>query len=516
MKKSDGMIAASQSGGTTAKRDSLFARFVTLRQKSSIRTRIFAYFLLFVALLLILLWLFQVVLLDDFYKHLKTRMLTSSAEAIQRNIDNADLQALSDRLSEKNDVCVLLIDPDLNVLVSSEAAPVCIIHRFGKKDLRRFISQLDQDKGTMFHTFELTGMRNNKYEPQSFQGHVPSPSNERAMSMFSVTRITRADDSTVYLLLNAQITPVDATVTTLRDQLLYITLILIVISFLLSLILSRHITKPIVETNEAAKALSRAEYTPPKETLSYREIMELNQTLSMAAKELGKVEAMQRELIANISHDLRTPLTLIEGYAEVMRDLPGENTPENMQVIIDETKRLSTLVGAVLDYSTAKSGKAKLDIRSFDLTQSILDTLKRYQKLTEQDGYHVDFEFDRHITVKADEVKVGQVVYNLINNALTYTGADKRVLVRQSVKGDTATISIIDTGEGIAPDELEHIWSRYYRGEKSHKRAAIGTGLGLSIVKSILESHKLPYGVKSEISKGTEFYFSLPVVSQEA
>lgn len=491
---------------------SLWKRAKDRLSRTSIRTRVFAYFLLFVVVLLVMLWLFQIVLLDDFYRHLKTEMLSGSAETLTRNIDNPELQALSDRLSEQNDVCVLIVDEKIEPLVSSDATPVCIIHRFSRRDITRYIDKLTEESPTYFHTFELTGMKDNAYEPKNFQGRVPSPNGFKSASLFSITRVARADGQIVYLLLNAQITPVDATVQTLRDQLVYITLILIVLSFLISLVLSRRITRPIVETNEAAKALSLARFDPPKESVSYREILELNETLKSAAKELGRVEEMQRELIANISHDLRTPLTLIEGYAEVMRDLPGENTPENMQVIIDETKRLSTLVNAVLDYTTAKSGKVELTLTRFDLTQSVLDTLTRYQKLIEQDGFTVEFRYDCHVTVEADEVKVGQVIYNLINNALTYTGEDKRVVVEQKVDGSKVKLSVIDTGEGIAKEELEHIWSRYYRSQKPHKRAAIGTGLGLSIVESILEKHKLEYGVNSEIGQGTEFYFVMPVV----
>mgnify|MGYP002732377512 CR=1 FL=1 len=508
-KKPEATLAASR-------QPSLFARIKDWLRGRSIRSRIFVYFLLFTALLLVLLWLFQIVLLDDFYRHLKTNMLTSSAETLIANIDNEDLQTLSDRLSQQNDICILGVDEQIEAVISSESTPQCIIHHISNREIRRFIQALkDSGESSCFVEFPMMGFRDSKYDAKSFAGRVPPQDDGRTKSMLYVKAAQRADGATVYLLLNAQITPVNATVQTLRDQLLYITLILVVLSFLLSYLLSRRITRPIVDTNEAAKALSHAEFTPPKGKMSYREIRELNQTLSQAAADLGRVEALQRELIANISHDLRTPLTLIEGYAEVMRDLPGENTPENMQVIIDETSRLSTLVNAVLDYSVAKSGQSPVNAKEYDLTQSIQGILSRYQKLTEQDGYQVRFEHDGHAIVCADELKVSQVIYNLINNALTYTGEDKLVTVRQTIEGSKVRISILDTGEGIAPDELEHIWSRYYRGQKPHKRAAIGTGLGLSIVQGILDSHGLPYGVTSGLGKGAEFFFEAPLVRAE-
>ena len=477
----------------------------------SIRNRVFCYFLIFVALLLALLWLFQVVLLDDFYRHLKTEMLTVSADNLARNIDNDDLQSLSDRIAQENDVCVLVLREDMQVLVTSEATPGCILHKMSARDLRRYAARLQNGERQLMETFEMFGFRNVQYDARHFDGPVPKPDEGRAKSMLLVRAVTLADGASAYVFLNALVTPVSATVQTIRSQLLWITGILVALSFALSFLLAKRITRPIIRTNEAAKELSRGKFTPVDTPVSYREVAELNKTLAQAAADLGKVETMQRELIANISHDLRTPLTLIEGYAEVMRDLPGENTPDNMQVIIEETKRLSSLVNAVLDYSVVQSGGAAIAPQEYDLTESVLEILQRYQKLTEQDGYHVEYQFDRHARVLADPLRVGQVVYNLINNALTYTGEDKTVTVVQTIEGREVRLSVNDSGEGIAPEDLAHIWSRYYRGAKPHKRAAIGTGLGLSIVRGIMESHGLRYGVNSEAGQGSQFWFYLPL-----
>lgn len=477
----------------------------------SIRSRVFCYFLAFVAVLLLLLWLFQVVLLDDFYRLLKTQTLTVSADTLRRNIDNDDLQALADRISQQNDVCVLVMSEDMQALVSAEGSPGCLLHRMSTRDLRRYAARLEDGREQWLETFEMFGLRNNQYDARRFDGPVPRENADRARSLLWVSRATLADGDCVYLFLNTMVTPVSATVQTIRSQLLWITVILVVLSFCLSYFLARRIARPIVRTNEAARELSRGRFTPVDAPTDYREVVELNRTLSQAARDLDKVEALQRELIANISHDLRTPLTLIEGYAEVMRDLPGENTPENMQVIIEETKRLSSLVSAVLDASVVRSGAAVVEPQVYDLTADVLETLERYQKLTEQDGYHVLFQYDRHVYVNADPLKVGQAVYNLINNALTYTGADKTVTVVQTVEGGEVKLSVNDSGEGIAPDDLPNIWSRYYRGGKPHRRAAIGTGLGLSIVQGIMEAHGLRYGVTSEMGAGSQFFFYLPL-----
>ena len=495
----------------------LFLPFTKLRlhfNSLSIRSRIFFYFLLFTALLLVLLWIFQILLLDNFYKQQKTSMLTSSAESIAQNIENEDLQTLLSRICEENDVCVLIVNERLQSLVSLDTSPSCVLHNMSRADLFRSIFALEDKDEVIFHIYPLQRYRNIQYNAARFAGEVPPEDNGNVKSMIAARRVALSNGQNIYIFLNANITPVATIVGTLRSQLLFITAVLILLSFVISLLLTRRITQPIIKTTQAAQALSAGEFSPIATRVSYREIAELNRQLTQAACDLRKVETMQRELIANISHDLRTPLTLIEGYAEVMRDLPGENTPENMQIVIDETRRLSTLVNAVLDYSISKNGQTELHLAPFDLTESIFAILKRYQKMVEQDGYHVDFHYQEHVTVYADELKVGQVIYNLINNALTYTGDDKTVTVTQSLQGEDVKIEIHDSGEGISPEELPYIWSRYYRGSKPHKRAAIGSGLGLSIVQGILDLHSLRYGVESHEDSGTTFWFLLPVTAE--
>lgn len=486
-------------------------RVCTPINRLGIRSRVFMYFLLFTVALLALLWLFQIALLSDFYSLQKTEMLTSTIDTLTKNIDNEDLQLLADRISQANDICVLIVNDRTEKLVSSEASGDCVIHRMSGFDLNRYIQITQESKTTLYRIFSMGGFGKSNYDENRFSGRVPPADDGHAKSMVAIRAVTTANGETDYIFLNAIITPVDATVQTLRSQFLFIAILMVLLSFIISLVLSRRIAQPIVDTNEAAKGLSTGQFEPESTSVSYREIMQLNATLTQAAKDLRRVEEMQRELIANISHDLRTPLTLIEGYAEAMRDLPGENTPENMQVIIEETKRLTSLVNAVLDYSASKNGKNPIESKLYNLTDSILHIMNRYQKLTEQDGYQIHFHSTQSVTVCADEIKIGQVIYNLINNALTYTGADKTVTVIQTVVNTKVRVEIKDSGEGIDAQELPYIWSRYYRGQKPHKRAAIGSGLGLSIVKGILDNHKVQYGVESAHGVGTTFWFELPI-----
>ena len=481
-----------------------------MRGKPGIRAGIFVHLLFFVALLLVMLWLFQIVFLNDFYEMQKRDMMTSSSQSIIDNIGNENLNLLIDRIAEQNDVCIMVVDASFRKMLDAESGHGCVIHLMNRTDLLRIAGPVRKgEKESALLTIPLGGFRNRDYDAKNFRGPVPPSDYGDTQSMIYIRRAETPEGETCYVLLNTLITPVTSTVQTIQNELYFISAIMLLLSFLISLALSRRITPPLVETTEAASELSRSRYVPVKRS-GYREVEQLNRQLAQAAEDLRRVEKMQQELLANISHDLRTPLTLIEGYAEAMRDLPGENTPENMQVIIDETRRLSTLVNAVLELNKARQDK-QLQTERFDLTEHIRSIIARYGKLTEQDGYHILFAPVEAVFVQADPTKLGQVIYNLINNAITYTGEDRTVRVEQQVRDGTVRISIRDSGQGIAPDDLPYIWDRYFRGGKPHKRATVGSGLGLNIVKEILESHGLPYGVDSAPGEGSTFWFELPV-----
>ena len=297
----------------------------------------------------------------------------------------------------------------------------------------------------------------------------------------------------------------------IRWQFIIICAAILLATGLIGFFMAKFISLPIIETNKAARELSRARYQRPPHSGGYLEIAQLNDTLVQTAEDLRKVEDLQHELIANISHDLRTPLTMIEGYAEAMRDIPEEITPENMQIIIDETERLSSMVNEVLDFSRLRTGSLELTMTEFSLTELVRSSIERISRMTGSDGYTVTFDAEGDARVNADCGRIGQVIYNLVGNALTYTGEDKTVRVRQEIRGGKVRISIADSGDGISPQELPYIWDRYYRSRENHKRAVIGSGLGLNICRGILENHHAEYGAMPGEEGGTVFWFELPL-----
>ena len=285
---------------------------------------------------------------------------------------------------------------------------------------------------------------------------------------------------------------------------------MVAIALVMAVVIAVKVSKPIININNTAKKMAEGDYNIEYDMGSYREISELSKTLNYTVAELKKTEALQHELIANVSHDLRTPLTMITAYSEIMRDIPGENSPENVQVVIDEANRLTNLVNDMLDISKLQAGVDTLEAKEYNLTAGIKSVIDRYARLVEQYGYKVIFKYaEEDIMVRADEFKIYQVLYNLVNNAINYTGSDKSVIISQIVNGEIVRIEVMDTGEGIPPEELDNVWERYYKADKKHKREVMGTGLGLSIVKNILKLHDAKYGVLSKPGEGSIFWFEL-------
>ena len=341
-------------------------------------------------------------------------------------------------------------------------------------------------------------------------------STEQLLYGILTTRGEGENAESVMVMVDATITPINTTVETLRAQLVIITLIMTAFSVLLVLLLSSMISRPITRITDSAKQLATGDYTTRFTGGSYREVTELADTLNYASRELSKVERLRQEFIANVSHDLRTPLTMISGYAEVMRDLPGENTPENVQIIIDEAHRLTDLVNDLLDLSRLQSGAQQPQPEPLNLTELIRGIMGRYAKLVLHDGYSITLEAEQDAMVMADRLRMTQVLYNLINNAINYAGSDRAVLVRQTLSGVAVRVEVIDHGEGIPAESLPYVWDRYYKVDKNHRRSAVGAGLGLSIVKGVLEAHGAEYGVESTVGKGSDFWFRLPLLPPEA
>lgn len=504
-------------------------------KKAGIKWKIFAYFLLFSLLLLSFLWVYQTVLLEYFYKSIKISELRQCVNEVERNIDSNDLTSILNELAEKKDVGIMVTDYNFSKINVAGNSEFSIIPRLRVSEFFQIYKLAEENKGEAFQSYRIGGFpihigqqqtspdnnnnnnNNNRVDAgatkKDWSHGVPTAPERRegaSQDLLYAKLIQLSDGTKTIIMADVIVTPLDTTVKTLRLQLIQISLIMFFVALMLAFWVAKVISKPIVKTNKYAKLLAAGHYDTQFDGNGYREIIQLNDTLNLAASELAKVEKLRQELIANVSHDLRTPLTMIIGYGEIMRDIPSENTPENVQVVIDEAKRLTTLVNALLDLSKLQSGISELTIEPCNLTETVEEIVARYRKMTENEGFSIEFIHSDEITVNCDCTKITQVLYNLINNAIHYTGEDKSVTVRQILRPESIRIEVTDTGEGISKEHLPYIWDRYFKVDKTHKRSVVGTGLGLSIVKSILELHHATFGVESVIGSGSTFWFELP------
>lgn len=477
-------------------------------KNSSIKVKLPFYLLTFVLTTLVLLWLVEVVFFESIYTFVKQDSLTRAGNLIVKEVDKKHADKLIEKISREIDVCVAVTDEFGNSVYSGINNRDCNA-KISLDDFMNRIHDAQSHDGIYVDEFF-------KEEPV-FDINASDPSSIRFKQTFRVvkqisyTGIVHTKDKTYIVMLDARLTPLDSTVDLIRKILIFVTVILSLFALWLGWLLSRQITKPLLAISEQAQQLASGDYSKFQTVNGYREVQKLSQTLNQAAEDLQQVEKLRNELIANISHDLRTPLTMISGYAEMMRDLPGENTPENIQIILDETTHLSRLVNDVLDLSKLRSGSNELQLKTYCITDSIQAVIERLQALTIQDGYRITFEYSEKAAVEADELQISQVVYNLCTNAINYTGEDKQVRIVQTRNEDWVRIEIIDTGHGISDKEIDKIWERYYRTNSDHTRAKVGSGLGLSIVQQILEHHHARYGVNSKQNIGTTFWFELPI-----
>lgn len=483
----------------------------------------FALLIIFTVFAILIVWVCGVQMVSRFYQSTKFKELKFSNTSVSASLgDTERIQSVVNECADEYsiDIWVYSISPNAAYKIYSASGTGLKDPIFLNKHMLAMYETAIQNEGRYtavvpMHEFEEGFEMHVLSDNMGNADALPSYHNHSG-ALIALSISTHDIDGTRYAVFQASdLTPVSSMVKTMQNQFLWIGVSLTILVLIFADVMSRFITKPFINMNKAAKSLAKGDYSAEFSGKGYREINELADTLNYAAGELSRSDALKQELIANLSHDLRTPLTMIKGYGEVMRDIPGENTPENIQVIIDETERLSELVNEVFDLSKIQSGAQKPNFEIFSLTDTVSSTMHRYEKLTEQDGYRIEFSEDGNADVCADRGMILQVVYNLINNAINYTGEDKSVFVKQEKRGDNVRISVIDTGVGIEGDKIPLIWDRYYKIDKVHKRAKVGTGLGLSIVKEILELHNATYGVESSIGKGSTFWFELPCVTAE-
>lgn len=456
-------------------------------KKNSLKRKVWIMLLVFAVAILVGIWFLQILSLDIYYEFSKKSEIKGIANEVSKAYQSGDYSNVLDEISFEKDVCIE-ISVDNNTFYSTDSASRgCLIN--SSKEVNQY---------------KLNFMLSNK---DNITYRVINPKFSNKTLIYG----TKIEDG-VYAFISTSLEPISSTVSVLKKQLVFVLIIVLILAFMISYTISKKICKPIEKITDTSKKISKGNYDVIFETNSdIEEINELEHTLNNMTIELSKTENLRRELLANVSHDLKTPLTLIKANAEMVRDLTYKNKEKrenSLNTIMDEVDRLNLLVEDILDLSKMQSNAVSLEIEQFNLNVVINSIINKFNILCEKDGYEINYE-GNDVLVFADKKKMEQVIYNLINNAINYTGKDKNIFIKLKDKEDYVRVEVIDTGKGIDTEDIEYIWDKYYKVDKKYKRVTYGTGLGLSIVKNTLELHNFKYGVDSKKGIGTTFYFEI-------
>ena len=473
----------------------------------SIRFRIWITFVAFSLGTMGMLFFFQLFLTPIFYSMTKTNEYKDCANTIKKHIGVENwnphsiesingLRKLVVNLATSNQLDIIVNFPDMNngtIYVSKSGGNEMLIQQNVGENIRSALAEAKD--GTI----------------------ITKANNENAEGIILATFAEKEGEIVAYLFIFGYIEPIGTTLSIMNALSLICSNVVLVGACIVSIMISSHIANPLVKISKNADKLITGDFHMEIKKTEYDEIATLTKNLNAASEEINKTETLRKDLMANVSHDLRTPLTMIKAYAEMIRDLSGDNPEKrekHLQVIIDETDRLTLLVSDILNLSKLESGVMPIELLKFDFSEDLKDIISRFSLLDDMKDYQVRLEAEDGILISADRQKIEQVVYNLVNNAINYIGEDKLVTVRLYRKNPSvARFEVADRGLGIPPEKLPYIWDRYYKIDRSenYKRSIKGTGLGLSIVKGILNSHSFLFGCDSVLGQGSVFWFEFEI-----
>ncbi|MDO5041129.1 MAG: HAMP domain-containing sensor histidine kinase [Peptoniphilus sp.] len=455
------------------------------------------YFVVFAVSILVLLWLLQIVFLNRFYESMKIREVTKIGDYLREEFRSETFETKVLNYSQRKAMTIEVIDERGRLIFPLTWIDVLIKPKV-----------IDQD--TFDEFFE--GVKDGKRPSRVFTTKFINLENP---SIVYAGYLGKDATSKYYIMIKTALDPVDSTTDILKRMLIIVSVISLLLSIVLSYYFSMRLSKPLVQMSKTARQLGSGDYEVHFDNVDYTEINDLSNTLNYATEELTKTIELRKDLIANVSHDLKTPLTVIRSYGEMIRDISGEDREQrnaHINTIIDEADKLTHFVNDLLDLSKIESKLEDVKLERIDLSEVAQQLIDRFEKMVNPGIYKFTLKKEGNTHIVADRKRLEQAIYNLINNAINYIGEDKEIILSVIERDGIVEFSCIDKGMGIPESELNNIWDRFYRVRANHIRPEAGTGLGLYIVKNIFEMHKFEYGVESEFGKGSKFYFRTKAV----
>ncbi len=463
----------------------------------NIRTRTWFYFITLTLGILGMLWLFQVVLLGATYQDMKVNQVRVVADRVERGIINDNFTMSIQIEAVKKNVCGLVYNSKGVLLYQVDSLGLgCVLNEKALASAAKITEYIEVLK-TAVNGEMIIKLKNAVID----------------QNMLLYGREVDSDFGNYYIFLNTPLDPIDSTITILTNQFIYVTFFVFLLATVLAFYISRRLSSPIVQMKKSAMSLAKGNYDVHFESSEFEEITELANTLNHTGSELKKMDELRRDLIANVSHDIKTPLTMIKAYAEMIRDLTGDNKKkreDNINIILEEVDHLDALVKDMTQLSQLQSNVLSMNRSDFDLVDLTNHIIKLMDALILSNEIEVEFLTPDTVIVNADKIKIQQVIFNYLSNAIKFIGDDKKLVLQILLEDESIRFEVTDHGVGIKEEDLNHIWDRYYKIDKHHARNAGGTGLGLSIASAILKSHGVDYGVSSVLNEGSTFWFKLP------
>ena len=328
--------------------------------------------------------------------------------------------------------------------------------------------------------------------------------------------IAAHEGSREVLILSKLLTNIDYLLHVFNTRVIYALLIAILIASVLSFLITKAFAGPVNRLTDKAQQLAAGDYkvTFPKEGCC--EVRQLSETLEMAAQEFNATEELRREFVANISQDMKTPLTVIQMYAEMIQTVSGDNPvkrEEHLERIITEVEKLTGFINDTMELAKLQSRTWEVKRECFDISHLIQSSLMSFEIHHELNDFEIEQDLEEGLFVNADRKLISRVLENFISNALKFSLNEKKIKISAKKEGGDVKVSVRDYGTGIEADKLPHIWERYYKVDPYGSNKA-GTGVGLHIVKEIMEMHEAEYGVESRPGEGSCFWFCLKAVQK--
>jgi len=445
---------------------------------------------------LVMLWLMQIVLLSAYFKEMKITQVKEVSNVIEESIENNQFSIKVQISAVQNNVCGLVYNSKGQLLYQVDALGLgCVLNSNAIGFTQKIMNYTQLVDESPEKEFALT---------------VTNAVIQQDMIVFG--KKLNLNFGSYYIFLNSSLLPIDSTISILKQQFVYVTIIVFVLFSIVSLIISSRLSKPIINLKKEAIKLAHGNYDVKFEKGEFTEFTELAETLNYTSEELKKMDELRKDLIANVSHDIKTPLTMIKAYAEMIKDISGDNKKkreQHLDVILDEVNHLDHLVQDMTQLSQFQSNVVTLQTKNFNVVDLVNESLRLLDGLIKSNKIQVQIYSPKEVIVIGDPLKIKQVLINFINNAIKFIGKDNQLVIQILCEEETVRIEVIDHGIGISRDDLPYIWDRYFKIDKHHHRNVAGTGLGLSIASAILKSHGCNFGVTSELDKGSVFWFEM-------